>query len=163
MKEKIESLIGPNIILDDFRDELVLVNHFATYALLEGNRASRRLDIVVDGEPSDPGNVGKFCEKLDILLVNAKGKTGRDGTVELLLHHFHCIKLVDDVFELPAIVVATPLIQSPVFITARASLTANKKDVKIKVSSWDVNGSPAPNVVFNWMCRVPYIKVFPVD
>lgn len=154
LRKQFEAVLGPELELDDFRDELEVVAHIATRTLQNGGRTSRRVDVVL-GESGMVGNSRNDCITMPILDVSGKGKTGGDGTVELMLSNYLCSDELPDAFTSPAIVVATPRAQSPVFVTARASLTSNQRDVRIRVAAWDASGSPAPNLYFNWMCRVP--------
>jgi len=91
--------------------------------------------------------------------VSGTGRTLNDGKIELKLSSFLCSEDFPLSFESPAIVVATARAQSPILVTARASVTANKRDVKIEVETWGMDGAAAPRQSFNWMCRVP----LPVD
>jgi hypothetical protein len=51
-------------------------------------------------------------------------------------------------------VLATPFSTKPVFVTVIHSLINNGTDVEIRVFSWDANGNAAPNISFNWRCRL---------
>jgi hypothetical protein len=51
------------------------------------------------------------------------------------------------------------LIQHSDFLTLVHSLVDNGADVEIKVSTWDANGVAAPNVSFDWRCRVPLLDL----
>ena len=62
-------------------------------------------------------------------------------------------------FSQPINVVATPLSSTPCFLTLVHSLVDNGADVEIKVSTWDANGAAAPNVSFDWRCRVPLLDI----
>ncbi len=52
----------------------------------------------------------------------------------------------------PVNVVATPLGGAPVFLTLEHAIVSG--DVEITVHSWSPQGSPAPNIIFDWRCRL---------
>jgi hypothetical protein len=62
-------------------------------------------------------------------------------------------------FAEPINVVATPLAENRTFLTMTYSLIPQgpdpsiHPDVQMTVFTWNADGSPAPNVVFNWRCR----------
>jgi hypothetical protein len=43
---------------------------------------------------------------------------------------------------------------TPCFLTLVHSVVKNGADVEIKVATWDAGGAAAPDVTFNWRCRV---------
>jgi len=147
--QQLAALIGP-----ENEYEYAVVAYISTHTLLPGRRTTARLDVVVEN-PAKGGNGAKECFDTSILDINGRGRTNGDGVIELKLSNFLCRDDLPDAFIPPAIVVATPLTKSPVFVTARASLTSDEKDVDIIVQSWDASGSPAPNISFNWICRIP--------
>ena len=111
--------------------------------------------MVVTRELDPFGKPSEDCVVSGIIDVSGTGKTLHDGKIELRLSSFLCGEDLPFFFESPAIVVATARAQSPVLVTARASVTADKRDVKIEVETWAVDGSAASSQLFNWMCRVP--------
>jgi hypothetical protein len=62
-------------------------------------------------------------------------------------------------FGEPINIVATPLAESRTFLTMTYSLIPQgpdpsiHPDVQMTVFAWNTDGSPAPNVVFDWRCR----------
>jgi hypothetical protein len=62
-------------------------------------------------------------------------------------------------FGEPINIVATPLAESRTFLTMTYSLIPQgpdpsiRPDVQMTVFAWNTDGSPAPNVVFDWRCR----------
>ena len=62
-------------------------------------------------------------------------------------------------FGEPINVVATPLSESPIFLTMTYSLIQQGPDpsfvpdVQMTAFTWNPDGSPAPNVMFDWRCR----------
>jgi len=64
-------------------------------------------------------------------------------------------------FEQPINIVATPRIVKPVFVTVDYSLvmapgTPIGIDVEIRVFTWDHTGASAPEIPFDWRCRVGF-------
>jgi hypothetical protein len=148
LKKHFEAILGAEIELD-FPGEILLRESVATYTEVSDGRLTSR-------EIGTTGNSTKACARARILDVSGRARTSDDGTAELMLSDFFCGSRD---FTAPAVFVATPRAQSPVFVTAQASLTGDRKDVRIKIATWKVSGSPAPNLSFNWMCRVPTIIV----
>jgi hypothetical protein len=91
------------------------------------------------------------CSSGSVLDVYGLWQTGDDGTTTFRLSSFICP--TNEKYVLPINVVATPLATAPRFLTVRRSLLNNGGDVEIQVSTWNPNGTPAPNVVFDWRCR----------
>jgi hypothetical protein len=144
LKKHFEAIIGTKLE-SEFPDEIVLRERIAIYTEEKGKYTSRHIGTT--------GNATKACADTQFLDISGIARTGKDGTVKLMLSDFHCVSSRRR-FEWPAIVVATPRGRSPVFVTAQASPTSDRKDVIIKIATWDASGSPAP-YSFNWMCRVP--------
>ena len=95
----------------------------------------------------------KHCYATDLLDVNGSWTTGGDGTATLLLSEFACFDQIN--LAPPVNVVATPYSADPFFLTIQHSLV-DSTDVEIKVWTWDANGAAAPEVSFDWRCRVAY-------
>ena len=140
LKKHFESILGYKL---QFPDEVALRERISSYTEQEGKATSR--DIGTTGKST------KGCSDRRILEVSGIARTGADGTVELMLSNFTCGSRG---YEWPAVVVATARAASPIILTAQASLTSNRTDVKIKVATWDASGSPI-STTFNWMCQVP--------
>lgn len=97
-------------------------------------------------------------------MLDASGSstTGSNGSVVVPLSSVLC--------EIPTLaapvnVQATVRGTAPAFLTMTYALVANPNfptsfnDVNITVYTWDANGKPAPNVVFDWRCRVVSIPI----
>ena len=56
----------------------------------------------------------------------------------------------------PINVVATPRVSTPCFITLTHDLTTQGEatDIEITAFTWMTDGTPAPNILFDWRCRV---------
>src|SRR5689334_15577543 len=93
------------------------------------------------------------CYDSDALDVSGFSQTGANGQAIFRLTSFLC--RATQTFILPINVLATPISQQPVFLTVTHVLVNNGGDVEITVFSWDANGAPAPEVAFDWRCRVP--------
>jgi hypothetical protein len=102
----------------------------------------------------------KTCERRHLLDVSSTTRTASDGRSKFLLSNFICPKLGG--FDSPINVVATPLHPEPVFLTLEHFLVNNGEDVEIQVSTWDANGVPAPEVWFDWRCRVVFVEPGPL-
>lgn len=102
---------------------------------------------------------GKFCSTpITLLDVSGRTATGADGTSTFLLSSFICSDF--NSFSEPVSVLATPKTTSPFFVTLTHELVTDPNnatsfnDVRIKAFVWDANGAAAPNIVFDWRCRV---------
>lgn len=107
----------------------------------------------------------KSCDPLELLDVSGVERTGSDGKRVFRLSDFICFtppgdEALYESFLHPINVVATPLSSEPYFLTILHSLVKNAKghavDVEIHVSMWDANGATAPNISFDWRCRVGF-------
>ena len=97
-------------------------------------------------------NTPNKCVDSGALDVSGFAQTLANGQNVLLLSSFLCP--AGEVFSLPINVVATPFSSKPFFITVTHSLINNGADVEMRFFSWDANGAQAPNIPFNWRCRV---------
>jgi hypothetical protein len=103
----------------------------------------------------------KTCHHNRLLDVGGFAQTGISGQTTLLLKSFICLPEPETLtFLQPINVVATPLSTKPFFLTVTRVLVNNGADVEIKVFSWDANGAPAPNISFDWRCRVELLLRF---
>jgi hypothetical protein len=150
LKNRLEMLVGHEIELNP-----QLVVPISTHTIQSGKLTFRKVDVVVTQELDAVGKPSDVCTENEIIDVSGTGKTLNDGKIELKLSSFLCSEDFPLLFESPAIVVVTARAQSPILVTARASVTANKGDVKIEVETWGMDGAAAPRQSFNWMCRVP--------
>jgi hypothetical protein len=92
------------------------------------------------------------CYANDVMDVSGFAVTGNNGQRVFKLSEFICSSGKD--YNHPINVVATPYSAKPFFLTVQHSLLNNGEDVEITVFAWDANGAPAPEVYFNWRCRV---------
>ena len=99
---------------------------------------------------------GTHCEVNPLLDVAGSSSTDSDGRLLLLLSNFIC-GFQDAVPAEPINVVATPRTATPFNVTLThelATTTASLADVQITVFTWAPDGAAAPNVPFDWRCRV---------
>jgi hypothetical protein len=92
------------------------------------------------------------CFRNNALDVSGFGVTGNDGLSVFKLTSFICPN--HEIYNHPVNVLATPFSTKPVFVTVIHSLINNGTDVEIRVFSWYANGNAAPNISFNWRCRI---------
>jgi hypothetical protein len=105
---------------------------------------------------------GKSCESQKLLDVSGYASTGANGTARFRLTQFICFNPAS--FDYPMNVVAVPLTSKPVFLTVQRSLVMDPTnsfgiDVEFEVFTWDANGAAAPNITFDWRCRVPFFDL----
>ena len=101
----------------------------------------------------------KFCESQKLLDVSGYGFTGANGTATFRLTQYICFNPAS--FGYPMNVVGTPLTSKPFYLTIERSLVMDPTntfgvDVEFVVFTWDAKGNAAPNIPFDWRCRVPF-------
>jgi hypothetical protein len=90
--------------------------------------------------------------------VSSRSSTGADGKRVFLLSDFICSTV--NSFAEPVNVVVTPNATTPCYATMNHQLIANPSapgsfsDLQITVFTWNPNGSAAPDVGFDWRCRL---------
>jgi hypothetical protein len=101
---------------------------------------------------------GKFCVN-PVTLLDASGhtSTGADGTRVFLLSTFICSAL--NYFSAPVFLLATPKTASPCYVTLAHQIVPDPNnpgynDVQITAYSWGPTGAAAPDIPFDWRCRV---------
>jgi hypothetical protein len=101
---------------------------------------------------------GKFCVS-PVTLLDASGRssTGTNGTIVFLLSSFICSDI--NSFSEPVFLLATPHVASACYITMTHQIVPDQNhpgynDVQITAHAWGPNGTPAPNISFDWRCRV---------
>ena len=149
LKKHFEAILGREIKAPEEGD-VVVRERIASWATDEGSTTSREIGTT--------GDSTKACVAADLLDVSGVAVTGEEGTTEFMLSEFFCDFSEDNVlsFQYPVNFVATPRSLTPVFVTARARPTTDRRDVSIEVATWEPKGSPAPSTYFGWRCRVPY-------
>ena len=101
---------------------------------------------------------GKFCNS-PVRLLDATGRTatGADGKRVFLLSDFICSDT--NSFAEPVFLLATPKTATACYVTLMHELVRNPdspifNDLQITAFTWKPNGEPAPNIPFDWRCRV---------
>jgi hypothetical protein len=137
VKKQIEALLDHRL---DPSGGINLIEEISLSDEADGMTTTRRF--------GDPGN---RCHGMRVLDVSGFGITGSDGTSQFRLSSALC--RIDDALAGPINVLATPISDTPCFVTMRHFLV-HPNDVDIKVCSWGPDGAALPNVAFNWRCRV---------
>jgi hypothetical protein len=96
---------------------------------------------------------GRNCVSSSLLDASGASSTGAAGNRVFLLSDFICLPQVRSLAE-PINVVATARSTAPFYVTVTHTLVNNATDVQITVFAWDAKGNPAPNVTFDWRCRL---------
>jgi hypothetical protein len=101
---------------------------------------------------------GKFCVS-PVTLLDASGRsfTGTDGKSVFLLSSFICSDL--NSFSEPVFLLGTPHVANACYVTLTHAIVPDPNhpgynDVQITAYSWGPNGKAAPNISFDWRCRV---------
>lgn len=146
LKKHFEAILGRDLV-GEFADGVVLRETVGLYSIEQGNATSKEIGVT--------GSSTKRCGQSSLLTVGGLSFVGADGKAELRLSDFHCAR---QTFLHPVIVVATPQTSSPVFVTAVPTILVNPGDVQIVLHTWSADGSPAPNVLVTWLCRVQSVS-----
>jgi hypothetical protein len=101
---------------------------------------------------------GRTCNSATLIDASGVSSTGSDGKRVFLLGDFVCLPQVRNLGE-PINVLATARSTRPFFLTTTHTVVdnpnnPNANDVQITVFAWDARGTAAPNVTFDWRCRV---------
>ena len=102
---------------------------------------------------------GKECSIVQLLDAVGVSSTLADGKRVFQVSDVVCPQGVTFGFAEPINIVATPRAESPnlphhdLLADTAGSGSIIHPDVQITVFAWNANGSPAPNVVFDWRCR----------
>jgi hypothetical protein len=103
--------------------------------------------------------LGQSCVSSTLLDASASSATGSSGSINFLLSSAICLPLVRSLAA-PINLQATVRTTTPSFLTMTYALVVdpsnpnNYNDLQITVYTWDPNGNPAPNVPFDWRCRL---------
>ena len=117
------------------------------------------LDEVFSPEFSAGGTGGRReCSQFGAIDIAGPSQTGDDGKMTWRLTDFICPG-GEPIVEPPASFVATPISQSPVFLTTTIEFPDPPSDLIVTVFTWDSAGSSAPRIPFSWRCRVRYQEV----
>ena len=111
---------------------------------------------------------GKSCSRASALPANlfdvsSRSSTGANGKAVFLLSDFICSTI--NSFAEPVNVVVTPNTTTPCYATMTHVLVPNPNvpgafnDLQITVFTFKPNGTAAPNVSFDWRCRLLAIQI----
>ena len=143
----VEAVTGDKLTLTS-AERITLLRPIASSTSSDGSTTLRSLIV---GFPNR-------CVSSRLLDVTGVAVSGSDGKIRFLLTSFLCPE-GNFHFGFPINVVATPLSTTPRFLTLVHTLVDNGADVDIEVSTWDAAGAPAPNVGFDWRCRVELVNI----
>jgi hypothetical protein len=151
LKKQIEIIIGQEI--DPGVERTINLFHpVGSYALFYMDQSAQACWRRIYPFPS------KDCSIVRLLEATGVSSTLADGKRVFQVSDVVCPEGVLWSFGEPINVVATPLAESPIFLTMTYSLISQghpsfQPDVQMTVFAWNADGSPAPNVVFDWRCR----------
>ena len=142
VKKKIASVLSKELG-EDAAQLVVFFETIATSTTSEGHAT----------EITTFGIEQKRCNLTRLLDVSGFTVTDSNGKAQFRLTGFICHP-GNLLFFPPINVVATPISAAPHFLTLAHSIVGNGADVEIAVATWGANGTAAPNVFFDWRCRV---------
>jgi hypothetical protein len=145
VKKQLEALAGRDLHVP--ADQLLRLWYPAgAYSYTDGNACWRSVLPIIPG---------KSCSGANLLDVSGVNETADNGQLVFPISAVVCFT---DAYALnePINVLVTPRSSSPCFATQTHALINSNTDVQITVYTWDANGNPAPNVAFDWRCRVVY-------
>lgn len=93
--------------------------------------------------------------------IAGRSRTDAQGRMSWKLSDYICRATVPTVEE-PASFVATPVTDTPAYLTTRIAIPSPPSDLLVDVFSWQPGGGPAGNVFFSWRCRVRYEEPIPI-
>lgn len=164
LKKHLEAIVGHTLSSEELQTIKLTQAVATSNIILDGSITSRGIIFALPNS----------CVSSRLLEVGGFAATGSDGKATFRLNAFLCpfggigpIVTTSGAappppapkYVPPVNVVATPLSSEPFFLTLTRSLVDNGADVEIKVATWDADGSAAPNVSFDWRCRVPLLDI----
>jgi len=166
LKKQLEAIVGYNLNTEALQFINLIQSVASSTITLDGSITQRSLFFPRPNE----------CRSSRLLDVSGFATSGSNGKILFRLNSFLCpfggvlpptldptlpptLPPPPPKYSQPINVVATPLSSTPCFLTLVHSLVDNGADVEIKVSTWDANGVAAPNVSFDWRCRVPLLDI----
>ena len=151
-KKHLEAILG-NKLSDDEVQLIQVVFPVASHTLTADENSFTALRNLLIPRPNE-------CRSAHLLDISGLAATDNNGKRVFRLSEFICHSSppAANQFQQPINVVATPRSITPCFLTVTHSLantaSLNAADVEIKVFTWAADGAPAPNVTFDWRCRV---------
>ena len=149
VKKQLEALTGRDLNVP--ADLLIKLWYPAgTYSYNDGYACFRSLFLPFPGR--------KSCSGANLLDVCGSSSTAADGSLIFQISQVVCFPEVRVLAE-PINVVVTPRSSGPFFVTQTHALVNGDADVEISVFTWDAAGKPAPNIAFDWRCRVVSVPI----
>lgn len=151
-KKHLEAILGHKLS-DDEVQLIQFVFPVAAHTITTDENTFTTLQNLFIASPNE-------CRAARLLDISGLATTDNNGQRVFKLSEFicHSSPTAANRFQQPINVVATPRSTTPCFLTVTHSLVntdgLKAVDVEIKVFTWDANGAPAPNVSFDWRCRV---------
>jgi hypothetical protein len=159
-KKQIETIVGHDI--DPNVERIINLFHPAgSYALFFMDQSAQACWRRIFPFP------GKDCSIVRLLEAAGVSSTLADGKRVFQVSDVVCPEGVLWSFGEPINVVATPLAESPILLTMTYSLISQgpdpsfQPDVQMTIFAWNADGSPAPNIMFDWRCRAVVLSNFP--
>jgi hypothetical protein len=149
VKKQLETLTGQDLNIP--ADLLIKLWYPAgTYSYNDGYACWRSIFSPFPG--------GKSCSGASLLDVSGVSSSAANGQLIFAISQFVCFPQLHALAE-PINVVATPRSAGAFFVTQTHTLVNNNTDVQISVYTWDAAGNPAPDVSFDWRCRVVNVPI----
>ena len=157
IKKQIETIVGHEI--DPGVERVIKFSYpLGSYAVLWMDESAQACFRSIFQGPS------KDCSIVRLLEATGVSSTLADGKRVFQVSDVVCPQGVSFGFGEPINVVATAFAGTPIFLTMTYSLIPQgpdpliHPDVQITVFAWNADGSPAPNVGFNWRCRAVWLN-----
>lgn len=148
VQKQIEAVVGKEVTGEAFR-RLNFWSAVASYNFTFTDSYTTWMNLIVA--------LPKICNSTPLLDVSGFAATGTDGKRTFRLKDFVCLDDFQYTLAPPINVIATPVSTDPVFLTVEHTFIQDATNIEIKVATWDANGTPAPNIGFDWRCRVVYM------
>lgn len=145
IKKQVEALLGHEIT-EEVLQTYIFTQAVASSTISDGSTTTKNLLVL---RPN-------HCRQARFLDVGGFWTTGSEGKALFRLTEFLCH--TGESFQQPLNVVATPISSTPCYVTIVAKLINNGADAQIEVWSWDADGAAAPDVYFNWRCRLEFAQ-----
>lgn len=150
-KKHLEAILGHKLSDDEVR-LIQVVFPVASHTLTADENTFTTLRNLTFPQPNQ-------CRPAFLMDISGLATTDNDGKRVFKLSEFICFSSPrSNHFQQPINVVATPRSTTPCFLTVIHSPVnpdaLGTTDVEITVFAWDADGAAAPNISFDWRCRV---------
>lgn len=151
LRQQLESISGQQIAASD-EQLLRLFFRVSLSSTEDGTVMSRSIFFPLPKNCVQASAIGA-----SLLDVSSSSSTDATGKRTFLLSDALCNTA--NSFDEPVNLVVTPNTQTPCYATMTHALVPPApgsafNDLQIVVSTWDANGNPAPNISFDWRCRL---------